>query len=453
MAAAAAAAASPSDSPAPAPAVAVDRASCDETLSLRALRVPAPRVGSLMKTLRRHLLNRPRTKNVLHDPSLATTRLLLLSPAVASEDLRELPSEARAAIDATEGVSVVSHELLLPYADLSVEQALRKLLPAEIRELPQSFETAGHVAHLNLREEALPYKGLIAQVVLDKNFPRIRTVVNKVGVIESKFRTLPLEVLVGDRDLEVTVKESNSTFTFDYATVYWNSRLQTEHKRLVERIPSGAVVADVFAGVGPFSVPLASQRGCTVHANDLNPDSHKWLVHNTRANRCEANLTTYNLDGGAFVAAMADADVAASHILMNLPKHALHFLRAFRGRSVGRADATVHVHCFSKAEDPAADAVTRASEALGVPLERASVDVTQVRDVAPKKVMLCLAFTVPEAVRALPRCAAGDIDAAIAAADAAEAHANEAARAAGRARVAAAAADEEAPAAKRAKTD
>ena len=47
---------------------------------------------------------------------------------------------------------------------------------------------------------------------------------------------------------------------------------------------AGLVVADCMAGVGPFAVPLAL-RGCEVHANDLNPESFKWLEHNVAANK------------------------------------------------------------------------------------------------------------------------------------------------------------------------
>lgn len=39
------------------------------------------------------------------------------------------------------------------------------------------------------------------------------------------------------------------------------------------------VVADVFAGVGPFSLP-AGKKGCGVLANDLNPASFKYLRQN-----------------------------------------------------------------------------------------------------------------------------------------------------------------------------
>lgn len=36
------------------------------------------------------------------------------------------------------------------------------MLPSGL-EVPSSFESVGHVAHLNLRDQLLPYKNLIAQ--------------------------------------------------------------------------------------------------------------------------------------------------------------------------------------------------------------------------------------------------------------------------------------------------
>lgn len=72
--------------------------------------------------------------------------------------------------------------------------------------------------------------------------------------------------------MNVEISEGNCIFKFDYSKVYWNSRLQTEHKRLVDLFEPGEVVCDVMAGVGPFAVP-AGKRGVFVWANDLNPDS------------------------------------------------------------------------------------------------------------------------------------------------------------------------------------
>jgi tRNA (guanine37-N1)-methyltransferase len=60
--------------------------------------------------------------------------------------------------------------------------------------------------------------------------------------------------------------------------------LHTEHARLVDLFKSEDVVADVFAGVGPFALP-AAKKGCAVWANDLNPDSYRYLQINVDNNR------------------------------------------------------------------------------------------------------------------------------------------------------------------------
>lgn len=51
--------------------------------------------------------------------------------------------------------------------------------------------------------------------------------------------------------------------TANRGQVYWNSRLETEHNRLVSSFAPGDVIADIMAGIGPFAVP-AGLRGCTV---------------------------------------------------------------------------------------------------------------------------------------------------------------------------------------------
>jgi len=53
-----------------------------------------------------------------------------------------------------------------------MQEALQRLLPKEFTErnlIPTSFETVGHIAHLNLFPDHAPYKKLIGQVLLDKN--------------------------------------------------------------------------------------------------------------------------------------------------------------------------------------------------------------------------------------------------------------------------------------------
>lgn len=141
-------------------------------------------------------------------------------------------------------------------------QILRQVLPAGMT-IPSAFESVGHIAHLNLRNEHLPFRHVIAQVstlnlnasenynmavllfldylylqipcgctfsflihcvnlvqiVLEKNKPRIRTVVNKTDVIHNKYRTMQLELLAGNSSLITTVVEHGLSLRVDLAAV------------------------------------------------------------------------------------------------------------------------------------------------------------------------------------------------------------------------------------------
>jgi len=140
-------------------------------------------------------------------------------------------------------------------------------------------------AHLNLRGAYLPFKNLIGQVILDKN-PSIRTVINKKDTLgeENEYRVLDYELVAGEHDMQVEAREWGCTFRFDYSKVFWNSRLSTEHQRLVDRFEKGQAVCDVMAGVGPFAIP-AAKKGVFVWANDLNPDCYSSLSGIIRINK------------------------------------------------------------------------------------------------------------------------------------------------------------------------
>lgn len=204
------------------------------------------------------------------------------------------------------------------------------------------------------------------------------------------------------------VKENGVMYEFDFSCVYWNPRLSTEHQRVVQLVKRGDTVFDVFAGVGPFAVP-AARSGANVLANDLNPESYRWLQHNCKLNKVEKKVRTFNLDGRAFIQGPVKQELPALlkgkvgvHVVMNLPALALEFLDAFRGLlhqqpSCDENLPTVHCYGFSKEDNPATDVVKRASHSLGFPLEdRCSVHF--VRNVAPNKDMMCVRFTLPKEV-------------------------------------------------------
>eukprot|EP01083_Nonionella_stella_P287541 978798_1 len=259
----------------------------------------------------------------------------------------------------------------------------------------------GHIAHINLNDEMLPYKYLIGQVILEKNSKLIRTVVNKVGKIANEFRVFDMEIIAGVEEFDTEVKENSCRFRFNFREVYWNSRLSTEHARIVDLMATDDFICDMFAGVGPFAVPAAKK--CTVYANDLNPRSFHSLKENASLNKVSSRLHAYNMDARAFFKNVRAKQRLGEikpfqHVVMNLPAIAIEFLDVFRGAyTVDEASSCllplVHCYCFSGKEGFQQDVLQRAEAVLGCSLE--SPIVRFVRNVAPNKNMFCLTFRVP----------------------------------------------------------
>ncbi|XP_031256849.1 tRNA (guanine(37)-N1)-methyltransferase 2 isoform X3 [Pistacia vera] len=197
--------------------------------------------------------------------------------------------------------------MTLGYSYWDADYVLKQILPRGV-EVPTSFETIGHIAHLNIHDELLPFKDVIAKVIYDKNYPRIRTVVNKVGTITNEFRVPKFEILAGENNMVTEVKQYGATFKLDYSLVYWNSRLEHEHLRLVSQFQPGETICDMFAGIGPFAIP-AAQKGCIVFANDLNPVSIHYLKINATVNKVDDFVCAYNMDARKFISQMIVAPV------------------------------------------------------------------------------------------------------------------------------------------------
>uniref|UniRef100_A0A804N3M0 SAM-dependent methyltransferase TRM5/TYW2-type domain-containing protein n=1 Tax=Zea mays TaxID=4577 RepID=A0A804N3M0_MAIZE len=185
-----------------------------------------------------------------------------------------------------------------------MSEVLEVLLPEGVI-IPTGFETIGHIAHLNLRDEHMPYKKLIASVVLDKNKPKIQTVVNKTDVIQNNYRTMQLEVLAGNGSLRTMVIESGLRFQVDLGTVYWNSRLATERQRLVNIFRNLDVVCDMFSGVGPLAIS-AAKKVKYVYANDINPNAVGYLERNMVLNKLEKKIEVFNMDARRFLTWMLE---------------------------------------------------------------------------------------------------------------------------------------------------
>ncbi|KAF7838622.1 tRNA (guanine(37)-N1)-methyltransferase 2 [Senna tora] len=230
-------------------------------------------------------------------------------------DLSDIPEQKLDELKSLCEIEVLPYSLTLGYSYWSADHVLKQILPHGV-EVPSKVSLISHIAHLNLHDELLPYKDVIAKVIYDKNCPRIKTIVNKVGTITNEFRVPKFEILAGEHDMTTEVKQYGATFRLDYSLVYWNSRLEHEHKRLVSQFQAGQTICDMFAGIGPFAIP-AAQKGCLVYANDLNPDSIHYLKINAKVNKVEDRICAYNMDARKFITQLMEVPKSEAKLESN----------------------------------------------------------------------------------------------------------------------------------------
>jgi tRNA wybutosine-synthesizing protein 2 len=127
---------------------------------------------------------------------------------------------------------------------------------------------------------------------------KIRDARHPRGILWIRFlsdvtRTPVTETLWGGSG-EVSHKESGYTYILDPGKVMFSQGNREEKMRIARLVRSGSQperIADMFAGIGYFSIPLAG-AGAQVHAMEINPVAFDYLNRSLQANNLSDHVTT-----------------------------------------------------------------------------------------------------------------------------------------------------------------
>ena len=158
-------------------------------------------------------------------------------------------------------------------------------------------------------------------------------------------------------------------------------------------------------------------RSFQVLANDLNPQSYKWLVENSVSNKKSTNnIQCFNKDAREFIKGEVKSTlmniwngerdkVDHAHIVMNLPALAITFVDVFHGLFSDHQEyldrdvllPQAHIYCFSSSDNPEKDVKRECEKYLGGDLDNDHfLEVNFVRDVSTNKSMFRIDFKVPK---------------------------------------------------------
>ncbi len=234
-------------------------------------------------------------------------------------------------------------------AEETLTQALEKLLPPELHpKIPHSLDMVGDIAIIEIPDELKAYETIIGHAIL-KAHKNIKSAHAKAGAISGVYRIRELTHIAGENRTRTVYNEYGCQYHVDVAKAYFSPRLSQEHHRVAAQVKAGEVVADLFAGVGPFAIPIGKRcPEAKVYAVDINPDAVELLKINAKVNRVEDQV--YPLLGDARELAKGNLSGVADRVIMNLPETAIDFVDA-ACQTLKPTGGVVHFYGFIRKPD------------------------------------------------------------------------------------------------------
>jgi tRNA (guanine37-N1)-methyltransferase len=278
-------------------------------------------------------------------------------------------------------VGAVPGEFEVVYREVPARET--QTMPADVLGFEPSYERLGDLV---IVDEDDPGRARdLAEAIIESALP-VRAVLNRASKIQGEKRVREWEVLVDttsdDREsgrgpTETVHREFGCEFALDLATVYFSPRLATERHRVAEQVTADERVFDMFAGVGPYAVPIA-RRGAEVVATDINETAIGYLRENAERNGVGERVTA---TCGDVRDVAIDYEGWADRVVMNLPHSADEFLEtavALAGES-----CLLHYYDIQSEADPYGPG-ERAIRAAAEPACEVSVETRRtVRSYAP----------------------------------------------------------------------
>lgn len=161
---------------------------------------------------------------------------------------------------------------------------IKKLLSNEISSeliccLPDKWEKIGDVLTVKLNESLRKYQEKIGERYAE--ILHCKTVLNDVGGISGTYRKPKVKILYGSKNTETIHKENGIRYKLDLQKIMFSSGNMDERKRMANISNKNETVADLFAGIGYFTIPMAVySKPKKIFSCEISPIAYEYLCKN-----------------------------------------------------------------------------------------------------------------------------------------------------------------------------
>ena len=257
-----------------------------------------------------------------------------------------------------------------------------KLPSALLAGVPRAIDFVGDIAIVEIPPELSTYRKEIGEAILNAH-KQTCTVLAKSGAVEGVYRLRDFEVIAGAKKTVTVYREYGCIYHVDVAKAYFSPRLSSEHDRVASQVKTGETVVDLFAGIGPFAIPISKKhKKVRVYAVDVNSDAIALLKRNVAVNRAEKQVVS--ILGDARHVVREQLSGKADRVIMNLPETALEFVDV-ACEAIKPEGGIMHYYGFVKGSDPLETAKIQLTEAVNQNMRQVKkfLLAKSVREVAP----------------------------------------------------------------------
>lgn len=161
--------------------------------------------------------------------------------------------------------------------------------PALAARMPRGYQRLGRVLLLRLPPELAPYGPMLGEAWRQEL--GVGAVLNHHGPIGGELRHPCVELLSGN-GTETEVVEHGTRWRLDAARLMFAAGNRTERLRFARLVRPGERVADLFAGIGYFTIPAARARSdARFVAVEKDPVAFGYLEENLSLNNVASRVT------------------------------------------------------------------------------------------------------------------------------------------------------------------
>ena len=218
----------------------------------------------------------------------------------------------------------------------------------------------------------------------------VRGVFEQEGGIGGDYRLRKLKHLSGAKRTLTTHRENGCIFRVDVARCYFSPRLSTERLRIAGLVGSKEKVLNMFAGVGPFSVPIAKLAGAKVTSCEINGYAARLHEENNKLNKVDGLVSVFAMDANE----LPDRSRAKfDRVLMPHPSQANKFLQT--ALKVAKKGGLIHYYRHVVGRDEVEAERTLRAELSDLLPPKSDFGIRRVREVGPRWLEMAAEVRVP----------------------------------------------------------